>query len=96
MACSATAFGGFVAVTEFGTGPLAVAAALVWGVLALRIFRIHMPPALAVGLIPFVMDEPDRTLPALGRRRDAAADDRLPALPARHVARRRPERVNHQ
>jgi hypothetical protein len=58
IACTATAFGGFVAVTELGTGPFAVAAALVWGVLALRVFRIHMPPALAVGLIPFVMDEP--------------------------------------
>lgn len=58
VACTVTALGGFVAVTHLGTGPFAVACTLVWGVLALRIFRIHMPPALAVGLIPFVMETP--------------------------------------
>jgi len=64
VACTVTALGGFVAVTHLGTGPFAVACTLVWGVLALRIFRVHMPPALAVGLIPFVMEAPTALYPA--------------------------------
>jgi len=63
VACTATALGGFVAVTHLGTGPFAVACTLVGGVLALRTFRIHMPPALAVGLIPFVMETPTALYP---------------------------------
>ena len=63
IACTVTAFGGFVAVEQIGTGPIAVGCTLVWGVLALRVFRIHMPPALAVGLIPFVMEEPTALYP---------------------------------
>jgi len=45
-------------------GTVRVACTLVWGVLALRIFRVHMPPALAVGLIPFVMEAPTALYPA--------------------------------
>ncbi len=63
VACTVTALGGFAAVTHLGAGPFAVACTLVWGVLALRVFRIHMPPALAVGLIPFVMDAPTLLYP---------------------------------
>jgi hypothetical protein len=31
---------------------------MAWGVVVLRAFDVHMPPALAVGLIPLVMNRP--------------------------------------
>jgi len=58
IACLLTAGGGTVALHLLGPGPGAVAASLVWGVAALRAFDVHMPPALAVALIPFVMEAP--------------------------------------
>lgn len=31
---------------------------MAWGVIILRVFDIHMPPALAIALIPMVIDHP--------------------------------------
>jgi len=38
--------------------PLAVMITLAITVALLRVFRLHIPPALAIGLLPFVMDSP--------------------------------------
>ena len=63
VVCFLTALGGFVATRLLGTGPLAAACSMACGVVALRIFDVHMPPALAIGLIPLVMDAPDIKYP---------------------------------
>jgi hypothetical protein len=34
-----------------------------WGVLVLRVVKIHVPPALAVGLLPMVMRAPGLAYP---------------------------------
>ena len=57
-ACFVAALGGLYAVQFLGTGVIGVAAAVAWGIITLRVFRVEMPPALAVGLIPFVMNGP--------------------------------------
>jgi hypothetical protein len=36
---------------------------VVGSIVVLRGFEVHMPPALAVGLLPFVMREPDYRFP---------------------------------
>jgi hypothetical protein len=58
IACFLTALGGLLAVRSLGAGPAAAAAGMVWGVIILKIFDIHMPPALAVALIPLVLPHP--------------------------------------
>jgi hypothetical protein len=51
-------------VTSFGDAPLAVIASMASGILILRVFDLHVPPALAVGLLPFVVPAVDYKLPA--------------------------------
>jgi hypothetical protein len=34
-----------------------------WGILVLRVFDLHVPPALAVALLPQVMDSPTLAYP---------------------------------
>ncbi len=63
VACLLTASGGLIAVRLLGTGPLAAGAAMAWGILVLRVFDVHMPPALAVALLPLVMHAPDMRYP---------------------------------
>lgn len=58
LACGLTAVGGIALVKLFGPGPVAAALGMAWGVILLRLFDVHMPPALAVGLIPMVMNPP--------------------------------------
>ncbi len=62
-ACFLTATAGCVAVGLFGTGGIAAACAMVFGVTTLRLLRLHMPPALAVGLLPLVIHSPDFRYP---------------------------------
>ncbi|MDF1812398.1 MAG: hypothetical protein P1V20_09290 [Verrucomicrobiales bacterium] len=53
-----TAIVGVWAVLTFGSGVLATVISVVAGILILKIFDLHMPPALAIGLIPQILDEP--------------------------------------
>ncbi|OBG31692.1 hypothetical protein A5673_26475 [Mycobacterium sp. E3198] len=62
-ACLLTSTAGCVAVALFGTGAIAAACAMALGVIVLRLLRLHMPPALAVGLLPLVIRSPDFTYP---------------------------------
>ncbi len=63
IACFLTAVGGLLCLKLLGAGPLAAACAMAWGILVLRVFDLHVPPALAVALLPFVMDSPTYTYP---------------------------------
>jgi len=57
--CSLTAGMGLVLVMTWGSNPLAAAATVLFGIMALRLFDLHLPPALAIGLLPFVIPNVD-------------------------------------
>src|SRR6266481_2764961 len=63
VACFLTAAGGLFFWNVLGAGPLAAACSMACGILVLRIFDLHVPPALAVALLPFVMDSPTVAYP---------------------------------
>jgi len=58
IVCVLTASGGFLCRHYLGIGPRASLVAMAWGVLLLRAFDLHVPPALAVALLPQVMGSP--------------------------------------
>ena len=62
-ACFLTAAGGLLFWHLLGPGPLAAGCSMALGIVVLRLFNLHVPPALAVGLIPFVMDSPTIAYP---------------------------------
>jgi hypothetical protein len=57
-ACFLTAFGGFVSWHFLGVTPPAAAVSMAWGIAVLRVCDLHVPPALAVALLPLVMEHP--------------------------------------
>jgi CBS-domain-containing membrane protein len=63
VACFLTALGGFVSWHFLGVTPLAAAASMAWGIAMLRLCDLHVPPALAVALLPLVMDKPTIAYP---------------------------------
>lgn len=63
VACFLTAAGGLLFWSLLGAGPVAAACSMACGILVLRIFDLHVPPALAVALLPFVMDSPTIAYP---------------------------------
>jgi hypothetical protein len=63
LACFVTALGGFVSWHFLGVTPLAAAASMAWGIAMLRVCDLHVPPALAVALLPLVMDKPTIAYP---------------------------------
>jgi len=63
IACMLTAAVGLLFWNLLGVGPIAVACSMAGGVLVLRLFDLHVPPALAVALLPFVMDSPTIAYP---------------------------------
>lgn len=63
LACFLTALGGFVSWHFLGVTPLAAACGMAWGIAVLRVCDLHMPPALAVALLPLVMDRPTLAYP---------------------------------
>jgi len=62
-ACFATASGGLLFWRLLGNGPAAAACSMGWGILVLRVFDLHVPPALAVALLPQVMSSPTLAYP---------------------------------
>jgi len=58
IACFLTAGGGFICLRAFGANAAAATAAMVWGIVILRSFDLHIPPALAIAILPLVMDHP--------------------------------------
>ncbi len=63
IACFLTATVGWFAVSLFGSGGIAAGCAMIFGVIALRLLQLHMPPALAVGLLPLLINSPDIKYP---------------------------------
>lgn len=63
VACFLTAVGGLLSWRWLGVGPLAAGLSMGWGILVLRVFDLHMPPAIAVALLPQVMDSPTIAYP---------------------------------
>ena len=63
VACFLTALGGFVSWHFLGVTPLAAACSMAWGIAVLRVCDLHVPPALAVALLPLVMDQPTLAYP---------------------------------
>jgi hypothetical protein len=57
-ACFASASGGLFFWKLLGVGPVAAACSMAWGIAALRMLDLHVPPALAVSLLPQVMTSP--------------------------------------
>jgi hypothetical protein len=56
IACFLTAVGGYFFRAHIALDPLAAMLSMAWGIGVLRLFDIHIPPALAVALLPMVMD----------------------------------------
>lgn len=62
-ACFLTSVAGWVAVSLFGSGGTAAACAMVAGIVVLRLLKLHLPPALAIGLLPLVIGLPSIQYP---------------------------------
>jgi hypothetical protein len=62
-ACFITAAGGLLFLKLLGAGALSAACGMTWGITTLRLFDLHVPPALAVALLPQVMDSPTIAYP---------------------------------
>ena len=58
IVCTLTATGGLFCRHYLGVGPAGSASSMAWGILILRVFDLHVPPALAVALLPQVIDSP--------------------------------------
>lgn len=63
VSCFLMALSGTLAYRLFGQGTAMAAITVVIGVGVLRAFRLHMPPAMAVGLLPAVMASPTMKFP---------------------------------
>ncbi len=63
IACFLTSSAGLAAVSLFGSGGIAAVCGMVSGITVLRLLRVHMPPALAVGLLPLIIDCPSIKYP---------------------------------
>jgi hypothetical protein len=58
VVCTAAALAGVEAVLWLGVSPLGAALVMVVAFICLRVARLRMPPAVAIGLIPFVLPHP--------------------------------------
>lgn len=63
VACGLTAAAGVLCVALLGTGPIAAMCSILAASLVLCVLDLHVPPALAVGLLPFVMAHPSFRFP---------------------------------
>jgi hypothetical protein len=63
IACCLTSATGSLVVSLFGSSGIAAASAMVCGIAVLRLLSIHMPPALAVGLLPLIINSPGLKYP---------------------------------
>ena len=63
VACFLTALGGLAFEETLYVWPAAAACSMLWGVFVLRVFDLHVPPALAVALLPLIMPSPSLEYP---------------------------------
>ncbi|HEV3110458.1 MAG TPA: HPP family protein [Candidatus Binataceae bacterium] len=58
IVCFLTAAGGLIFHQMLGVTVITAALSMAWGMTVLQLFRVHVPPAVAVALLPMVMDAP--------------------------------------
>ena len=63
VVCALSAAGGVIVHQAWGNGPLAAMLAVALALLICRLFRVYVPPAAAVSLLPFVMGPATFMLP---------------------------------
>jgi hypothetical protein len=63
VACFLTAVAGLILFKLVGGNPLTAALAMAAGIAVLRVLDLHVPPGLAVALLPMVMDHPTYAYP---------------------------------
>jgi hypothetical protein len=63
LVCFLCAAGGFLFHAAIPNAPLAAICSMAWGIAVLRSIRLHVPPALAVALLPMVMHHPTIVYP---------------------------------
>lgn len=63
VVCALAAAGGVIVHQAWGNGPLAAMLAVALALLICRLFRVYVPPAAAVSLLPFVMSPATFMLP---------------------------------
>jgi hypothetical protein len=63
VVCMLTAAGGLFSRQYLGIGAVGSVSSMAWGILILRVFDLHVPPALAVALLPQVIDSPTALYP---------------------------------
>ena len=63
IVCFLTAAGGLVFHHLLGVTAITAALSMAWGMTVLQVFRVHVPPALAVALLPMVMNAPTTWYP---------------------------------
>lgn len=63
VVCFLTATIGLISYRTIPSAPFAVMISVLGSIGILRLFKVHMPPALAVSLLPFVMTSPDYRFP---------------------------------
>jgi hypothetical protein len=63
IACFFAAAGGYLLHAHIGLAPLAAILSMIWGIAVLRTLDLHVPPALAVALLPMVMNAPPAAYP---------------------------------
>jgi hypothetical protein len=63
IVCFLSAAGGLVFHHLLGVTWMTAALSMAWGIAVLQAFRVHVPPALAVALLPMVMDAPTAWYP---------------------------------
>ncbi len=61
--CSFAALSGTILEESLGGTPLAAVLSVLIGIGLCRVFRLHVPPAIAVGLLPFVISDADLWFP---------------------------------
>lgn len=63
LVCFLTAAGGLLLYDLLGVGVLAAMLCMAWSIVVLRTVKVHMPPAMAVALLPMVMTAPTLRYP---------------------------------
>lgn len=61
--CALSAAGGEALVALLGAGPLAAGSSALLATVLLRLFRLNVPPVVAVGLLPLIVSDPDHSFP---------------------------------
>jgi hypothetical protein len=65
VVCGLSALSTVIIVGWLGTGPLAVFLAMIAVATIVRLFNFHFPPAIAIGILPFIMPHFDTRYPAV-------------------------------